>query len=100
MAYSPTQLKAALELMDQEWDDVTDLAKAVLKQHEQLEDARPKWVAIAAYKGRPYLTLGPFRSPTAARKALSEMPGIGPDCRAGVFPLGVTDEDDEEPSAE
>jgi len=80
--------EALVELLDQDWDDVEELANAVFKQSVELFLARDLWlvwVGADASKPQPF---GPFLTRGQALKSIGhEVIGWHRDCRAGAVQL-------------
>ena len=95
--YTPTELKAAVAMLEEDHDDVEDLARALLVWLHEIRADRQQWVAIVGRRGRVYCILGPFPTSSAARKAaLEHGPYVGEGTGAYVMPLGPKIEEGEE----
>lgn len=91
--YTPTQLKTVLAALELEWDDVTELAKHILRETYRLDNQRPKRVLVLANKGQPFATFGPFSSTGSAAKFAETLEGWSDSVKAGVFPLKMGEEE-------
>jgi len=98
--------EALTALLDQEWDDVEELASAVFTQAVELFLARELWLVWVGQDASKPQPFGPFLTRNQALKSIGhEVVGWHRDCRAGVVQLitandGVTftckgDDDDD-----
>lgn len=74
MRHRPTERKAVLSLLEQDWEDTGDLAEAILDTLLDLKWARGGWVIVHREDGkRPaYFAWGPFDTRKQAEKAIGK----------------------------
>ena len=78
----PTEVKLVASLLDQEWDDVNELAKAIISgvDDKREKDDKP-YAIIAQYRigeGLITQTYGPFATANQAEKGVKHLSSPGP----------------------
>ena len=83
------EIRAVTALLDQEWQDVEDLASAVLEKAIDLVSSRESWVVIASDNRLGTFAYGPYETRTKATRAIGkEIVAPGPEpMRAMIRPL-------------
>ena len=83
------EIRAVTALLDQEWQDVEDLASAVLEKAIELVLSRELWVVIASDKRLGTFVYGPYETRTKATRAIGkEIVSPGPEpMQALIRPL-------------
>jgi len=90
MRVRKAEREALIELLDQDWEDVSDLADAVFTQAVESFLARDLWLVWVGIAAKPQ-PFGPFLSRNQALKSIGhEVIGWHRDCRAGAVQL-ITD---------
>lgn len=83
------EIRAVTALLDQEWEDVEDLSRAVIQSvYDSLKD-RELWTVIASDKRLGVFVYGPYETRNKATKAIgSEIVSPGPEpMQAYIRPL-------------
>lgn len=98
MRHRPTERKAVIALLEQEWDDVADLAEALLDELMELKWGRGGWVIVVRHAGTtPFYTAhGPYSTENQAVKDIGRRVTTFASGGRGM-PLKVTDMDSIEP---
>lgn len=72
------EVEAMVDLLDRDWEDITDTAKAVLALAWELADARDHFGMVLDQPGVAVTLHGPFDSRSQADKFLRTFPLAGP----------------------
>jgi len=74
------EIRAVTALLDQEWDDVEDLSRAVIETVYESVLSREWWTVIATDKQLGSFVFGPYETRNKATKAIgSEIVSPGPE---------------------
>ena len=85
MRVRKAEREALIELLDQDWEDVSDLADAVFTQAAELFLQREQYILWVGADPRKPMAYGPFVSRNAALKAIGHpVMGYHKSCQAGV----------------
>ena len=83
------EIRAVAALLDQEWQDVEDLSRAVIETVYEALMGREWWTVIASDKRLGVFVYGPYETRTKATKAIGkEIVSPGPEpMQAMIRPL-------------
>jgi hypothetical protein len=80
------EIRAVTALLDQEWDDVEDLARAVVESVYDSVLSREWWTVIATDKRLGSFVFGPYETRNKATKAIgSEIVSPGPESMHAIL---------------
>lgn len=81
-----SEIRKITSLLDQQWDDVEELAKAVLAEAFGMAADREQWVVVMEDKRLGTFVFGPFDTENKARKAIgTSIVSAGPAPASGVI---------------
>lgn len=67
---SPREIKAVSAVLDTEFDDIEDAARAVIAALDEVRASRDQWILVARpLAGGPILSVGAWTTENQARKA-------------------------------
>lgn len=80
-----SEIRKIASVLDQQWDDVEELAKTVLTEAFDMASVREQWVVIMQDKRLGTFVFGPFDTENKARKAIgTSIVSAGPEPASGV----------------
>lgn len=91
MRHRPTERKAVIALLEQEWDDVADLAEALLDELLELKWGRGGWIIVHredSATSPAYFAYGPYDTRNQAVKDIGKRI-IATRANARAMPLRV-----------
>lgn len=67
---SPREIKAVMSVLEREFDDVEDAAKAAIAALDEVRSGKEQWIVVARpLAGGPYVSVGPWTTHNQAAKA-------------------------------
>lgn len=67
---SPREIKAVTAVLDAEFDDIEEAARAVITALDEVRSGKEQWIVVARpLAGGPYLSVGPWTTRNQATKA-------------------------------
>lgn len=79
-----SEMRKVAALLDQEWDDVDDLARAVIQEVMDMVEERDQYAVIMVDGGLGTFAFGPFDTESKARKAIgTSIVSAGPEPAKG-----------------
>lgn len=84
-----TEVKALVELLEQDWDEVEDLAKALVSRLDELRASKTRYIAVMQFGRRSplYVGVGPYPTSNAANKALAAHPAASDATARAIVPV-------------
>lgn len=88
-----TEVKALVELLEQDWQDVEDLAKALVSRLDELRGSKTRYVGVMQFGRRNpiYVGVGPYPGKRTAEKALMAHPAVADATARAIVPV-ISDE--------
>lgn len=67
---SPREIKAVTAVLDAEFDDIEEAARAVIAALDEVRASKDQWIVVARpLAGGPYVSVGPWTTHNQASKA-------------------------------
>ena len=85
MKPSPREIKAVVEALSREFDDIEDAARAAITALDEVRVTKDQWIVVARpLAGGPYVAVGPWTTKNQALKASRSFVSAHKDDNSGT----------------